>query len=336
MLNNKNRSGTILIIVSGLCALMASLSIAFIVRMKSDAEESRLVMADAQARIMLVAGLNYIQEASRLGWDDLNTPMHEESYGWIDVRDGLLGPKTSSANPNTGVLPVRKPEMGPPSKNFPIGSAGRFPMFMWERPPCAVQLTNSYNPMPQDSSHADFGLPYLRYPDPQPIINNAWEKNGPPSNVNDSNFGNPTLRTSTNLDTYLHGDPRPRTNSLGMSWFRVYRKGPATFIITCGAGGSGGHRSWATMSVDDKEPFGGDQTLWENLRAEEIIMWFEAEWNPAVGGATYQCIDNEQHPDHYQWRPFNTTHEGQSQPHARNMVGTFRYIQRLRDEPDNW
>ena len=50
MHNAQLRNGTILIIVSGLCALMASLSIAFITRMRSDAQESRLVMADTSRR----------------------------------------------------------------------------------------------------------------------------------------------------------------------------------------------------------------------------------------------------------------------------------------------
>jgi hypothetical protein len=285
---------------------------------------------------MLVAGLNYIQEAARLGWDNPTTAIHEEGYGWIDVRDGQLGPKTTSNNPNTGRLPQVRPELGPASVNFPIGKAARFPMYVWERPPCAVALTHAHNPMQTDPTRADFGLPYLRYPDPQPVVSNGWMKNGNAGAVHANFFGDPTQQVSSKKNEYLFGDATPRMNSVGLSWFRVYRKGPATFIVTCGAGGTAGHRAWNIMTTNEKAAFGNDDNLWSNLRAQEILMWFEAEWSPAVGGATYQCIDNEQRPDHYQWRPFNTTHESQSQTHARNMVGTFRYIQRLRYEPDDW
>jgi hypothetical protein len=211
-------------------------------------------------------------------------------------------------------------------------------MFVRERPPYAVALTNAYNPISTNATQPDFGLPYLRYPDPQPVVLNNWIKTSGGAAVNAGKFGDPTKRYDDNKDLYLFGDPRPRSNSIGLGWFRIYRKPPggATFIITCGSGSSGGHREWNDMSTIEQQEFGGDGAMWASLRAAEVLMWFEAEWSPAVGGATYQCIDNEQHPDHYQWRPFNTTHEAQSQTHARNMVGTFRYIQRLRFEPDQW
>jgi hypothetical protein len=170
------------------------------------------------------------------------------------------------------------------------------------------------------------------------VVNN-WTQSGGGSAVNDLNFDHGLLTPSTN--DYVHGDPRPRTNSTGMSWFRVYRSGPARFIITCGAGGTLGFRRWTDMTASDQQQFGGDNRFWQSLRSQEIICWYEVEWSPAVGGATYQCLDNEQRPDHYQWRPFNPVHESypnghQSQTHARNMVGTFRYIQRLRNEPTIW
>jgi hypothetical protein len=333
------RAGTVLIVVAGLSALIASLSLAFLARMRSDAEESRLVVADAQARIMLIAGCNYIQEAARLGWEV--TPGEREAFGWVDVRDGLEGPRTRSAAPSAGRIPAVRPEDGPRSVNFPIGTVGRFPMWVWKRTRYAIEPTVAFNPMERDPGKPGFGMPYLRHPDPQPQVVNHWSEGGDGSSVNDQNFDRGVVDPSAN--DHVHGDPRPRVTSLGLSWFRVRRTGPARFVITCGAGGTQGFRRWSDLDAAAKQEFGGEQgeSLWLSLRSQEILLWFEVEWSPAVGGATYQCIDNEQAPDHYQWRPFNPVHENypnghQSQTHARNLVGTFRYIQRLRHEPAEW
>jgi hypothetical protein len=212
-------------------------------------------------------------------------------------------------------------------------------MWVWNRTRYAIKPTVAFNPMERESGKPGFGLPYLRYPDPQPQVVNYWTEGSGGSAVNDQNFDRGLLDPSSS--DYVHGDRRPRVTSTGMAWFRVYRSGPARFIITCGAGGSLGFRAWNDMNRDEKLQFGDDANFWGDLRNQESLMWYEVEWSPAVGGATYQCIDNEQRPDHYQWRPFNPVHENypgghQSQPHARNMVGTFRYIQRLRHEPTTW
>ena len=330
------RDGTILIIVAGLSALIASLSLAFLVRMRADADESRQVVADAQARIMLVAGCNYIQEASRLGWEV--GPGEREAFGWVDVRDGLEGPKTRSVDPNTGRTPAVRPEDGPRSVNFPVGTSARFPMWVWARTPYAIKSDAVFNPIERKPTHPDFSMPYLRYPDPQPVVVNYWTPGGAGSTVNDQNFDRGIIDPSSS--DHAHGDSRRRTNSTAMAWFRVHRSGPARFVITCGAGATEGFRRWTDMTLSERQQF-GEESLWNDLRNQEVIMWYEVEWSPAVGGATYQCIDNEQRPDHYQWRPFNPVHENypgghQSQTHARNMVGTFRYIQRLRHEPAAW
>ncbi|MFT3766290.1 MAG: hypothetical protein QM820_12385 [Minicystis sp.] len=101
------RRGSILIIVSGLAAVLLVMSLTFLVRMRADGRESLLVLQEAQAHVMLQAALNYVQESSRLGWDvpesgddDLPAPAmpfvpdeHEEAFGWNDVRDGSAGPK---------------------------------------------------------------------------------------------------------------------------------------------------------------------------------------------------------------------------------------------------
>ena len=64
------RHGTILIIVAAISALMASLALTFLVRMRSDVQESETLMREAQAHIMLTAACQYIQEAARLGYDN--------------------------------------------------------------------------------------------------------------------------------------------------------------------------------------------------------------------------------------------------------------------------
>ncbi|MBA3848262.1 MAG: hypothetical protein H0X45_16655, partial [Planctomycetes bacterium] len=94
---NAQRRGTVIILVAGAAALMATLVLAFLVRMRSDGEESNQVVRDTQARIMLLAACGYVLEAGRLGYDvdpQLPDPVpHEEAYGWIDVRDGSTGPR---------------------------------------------------------------------------------------------------------------------------------------------------------------------------------------------------------------------------------------------------
>ena len=64
-----HRQGTILIIVAGISALMAAMALTFLVRMRSDVEESQLIVREAQAHIMKVAACNFIMESARLGWD---------------------------------------------------------------------------------------------------------------------------------------------------------------------------------------------------------------------------------------------------------------------------
>jgi hypothetical protein len=316
----------VLILVSGLCALIASISLAFLARMRSDGEESRLVMRDAQARIMLTAACNWIQEASRLGYDDPATPtVHEEAFGWIDVRDGSEGPKVDLAS----------------APRIPRNKPYRFPMWVWTRTRYAVQLTAAYNPIANQASASDYGMPYLRHPDPQPVVANGW-----PGAVSAATFDD-GVGGATRHD-FVHGDPAPRPGSQDLAWFRVLRTGAARFTVTCGAGGTRGFRSW--QEVQQAESSGelpgataifGSREFFQQQYDDETRLWYLVEWSPAVGGATYQCIDNEQRPDHYQWRPFNPVHENypsghQSQPHARNMVGTIRWVQRLRNEPAAW
>ncbi len=300
-----HRSGTVLVLVAGVCALLAGLALALLLRMRDDAAESALVVHDAQARMMLAAACCYVLEAGRLGLDQraggAAGATHDEGFGWIDVRDGSLGPKARRDDPAA----------------YPIGWVARCPMAAWQRPPFAVRLTVAANPMNDDPTAADFAMPFLRHADPQP--------------------------DAIDFAGFARGDPRPRPETLGLAWFRVRRTDAARFTLTCGAGSTLGYRDWADVVADGAVETFGSPSLFAALQADEVRLWYRIEWSAAVGGATYQCIDNEAGPDHHQWRPFNPIHEWwpnghQSQPHARNLVGTLRWIQRLREQParDDW
>jgi hypothetical protein len=118
------KSGSMLIVIAGLCMILLTLSVTFLAKMRTDSEESRLLVQDAQARIMLVAALQYLQESSRLGWRDASKAASDpwgdgsagyETFGWTDVRDGGIGPRgpryfnptpAGAGDPRQGSLPV--------------------------------------------------------------------------------------------------------------------------------------------------------------------------------------------------------------------------------------
>lgn len=325
----RTRSGTILIIVAGISALLASLTVTFLARMRADAEEMQLVMREAQARIMLMAACNWIQEASRVGWEPPGTPAtaNKETFGWIDVRDNKLGPKFAADNADD------------PSR-FPLRSFKRFPMYVMERPPFAIALTASYNPIrtphspdPVPFSDPAFGMPYLRHPDPQPAVDNGWDAGVPDGST----------VTAAGFSEWQRGDQRARSSSLDLSWFRIWRESGATFVVTCGAGGTKGFRAWTEMNADEQAEFSNDRTLFESLRAAEVRLWYRVEWSAAVMGMDYHMLDHSlgRERDHYMVWPINASHsvaghEYRTQTHARNMGGTIRWVQRLVNEPTHW
>ena len=68
MRHGSTRSGTILIIVAGISALLASLSLTFLLRIRDGAQSSLLVERETQARLMLHAACAYVLEAGRIGY----------------------------------------------------------------------------------------------------------------------------------------------------------------------------------------------------------------------------------------------------------------------------
>jgi hypothetical protein len=334
------RRGTILIVVAGLSALLASLALAFLVHMRSDVEEATELVNEVQAHLMLVAGCNFIQEGSRLGYDTNppavtpNTPsspyVHDEGFGWIDVRDGTLGPQDQNHQPVWATRPqFAWMDLGTGASSRP---AFRGPMYVENRPPFAIQQTVARNPISTLVGDPNYGMPLMVNPDPWPVAD-------------------PT--SGTYRSDYITGDTAANPQFYTGSWFRIYRETPATFIVTCGSGETrgwadfreltGGSRSaMAALSPNDVVYFHNDKNLFDGLKAAEVRLWYRVEWSAAIHSSDYQNVNNNfSNIDQYFWRPLNTLQEsqgagGRSQPHDTNMVGTIRWVQRLTGPPTNW
>jgi hypothetical protein len=302
--HGRARGGTVLIVVAGISALLAALAVAFVGRMRGDAEEMAITLRETQARLMLIAACQYVQESSRLGLpDDPATPGREEGFGWIDVRDGNIGPKAKE---------------GPDDDSaFPIGSSRRCPMQVLNRPPSAIQLTQCYNPIERDPAHPDFGMPYRTNPDPRPVIDD--------------------------VAAFKSGDRSPVRSSVGLSWFRLRRETPSRFLVTCGAGATAGFREWSEIVAAGAVEQFGDRGMFEDLRSQEFRMWFLIEWSGAARDSSYHDLENDlgyNLPDNYTLYPMNASHShvgaSRSQAHTRDDAGTILWMQRLRDEPAQW
>ena len=345
---HRHRSGTILIIVAGVSALMASFALAFLMHARSDIEEVSATMHDAQARIMLTAACSYISEASRLGWDpvtSLRAPRttskeHVEGHGWIDVRDGSMGPRTVTApitqaqrdgNPHPLDPTVASDPNAQGALHFPVGVPRRFPMHVWERPPYAIRQQVNYNPV--DYAGTDQGRSYLRYPDPQPALpsNRRQDPQNPAGNASE-------------WAEWVAGDNRPRQDSTAQAWFRILREPTgAVFTVTCGAGGTWGYRDWNTEVIPDGATalFNNDPELFKSLQTQEIRLWYRVEWNAATTSIDMNYL--REHHEH-KWGVSTMTYQGgggsnngySGQFMAPNMGGTIQWIQRLRHEPAVW
>lgn len=321
-----SRHGTVLIIVAGMSALLASLALTFLIRQRSSQQETIWFEQDIQARIMLVAACSYICESGRIGYDTGATAERTEAFGWIDVRDGSTGPNTRGTRA-TDVVPLFNEALlverwGRSNRDRPAWpapkSVARCPMHVLERPPFAISLNAVPNPISADASDPKFGRPFLRNADP--------------------------VAFTADPAVYFGADRQVRQTSANRAWFRVYREGPATFIITCGAGGTQGYRDWDEVVGAGASAMAaiGDQTMFNNLRQQETRLWYRVEWSPAIATAEVHNIKNawNQGPeDHYVSYGMNTSDSAinpRSQALCRNLGGTFRYVQRLRVPPTWW
>jgi hypothetical protein len=318
-------TGTVLIVVAGIAALLMSLTVAFLANMRSDIEESHAVVREAQARLVLIAALQYIQESSRLGWDNPLTPEHEEAYGWADVRDGSPGPKDRLGNPLYQVGSGVFPDIG--------GRAARFPLHVMERPPYALTNNFVYNPAPLNGALDWRDLVNYTNLDPQPAVN-TW-------------------------DEFKNGETQARPESVGLSWMRIYRERnrgsdkvePATFTITCGAGPTQGFRDWnEVIEVGQTDLFNNDRAYFYLLRSQERVMWYRTEWTSAVGGSGMGIrmrngltelpeLNKESYYKGGSYDVYSGTLAAGSDHHwwvNRNPVGSLLWIQRLDHEPADW
>lgn len=364
-----SRHGTVLIIVAGISAILAAMALTFLARMRGDVEESRLVLQHAQAKIMLAAACSYVQEASRVGYDryydadgtshparttgkridKLMTPIHEEAFGWIDARNGKTGPRDRNDKP---FFPdASMPDETRTGKWPGIGGYARCPMYRMKIPPWGVKLNAAYNPMVRDKTKTnEYLYPLLRYPDPMPVTDNKWTIAGTRSVT-----AHPMKATSATqqaemralYDEHAKGDRQPVGQTTGRAWFRVYRDGPGTFVVTCGAGGTEGFKNWDEVEDEGEEYYFGGPTsgpgVFESLRQSEIRLWYRIEWSAAVLETSYHNLHHEVARDHehYLAWPPNSSHtwsdtSKRTQTWVKNSIGTIRWTQRLMTEPTNY
>ncbi len=295
---NQARHGAVLIIVAGLAAVLASLGLGFVLRMRSDAEEGRWLVQETQARLMLNAALQYVQETARLGWDDPSTPEPEEAFGWIDIRDGRLGP--------CGPLGQRLFSLGA----YPdVGRTARCPLAVMRRPPFAISQDFNRNPMVLDASLGWSDILSVRNRDPLPAIIDPI--------------------------AFAVGDRAPRF--IGLGWFRIHRLTPARFVITCGAGATAGLRDWNEVQLVGAEAQFGTREVFDEARRGEPVMWFATEWSAAVGYNALYHYRADSDPIGFRLNEVGHPAIGDNErPNSRQFAGTFSYIQRLRDEPAAW
>lgn len=312
MNRHHHRRGSLLIIVAGVAGVLAMLALTFLAVMRADAQESLAVMRLAQARLMLTASCQYVLEASRVGYG-------QECYGWIDVRDGRLGPK-----PTVG---------GDDDSRFPIGHVVRAPMVVLRRPPYAIRPLTAPNAIESDPTRPFFGIPLLAKPDPLPVAA-TWSD-------------------------HADGDWTPRPESTNLAWFRVCRVAPAQFVVTCGTGGTQGWKDWAEVDDkaafgDDPSHFAellaGEARLWYRIEWSAAVLPDQIYSSnsdrgtrnvkyphPDLAGA---FIDHKTPMDDYRLMPTNASQQlgsgdGQSVTFTRNHGGTIRWIERLPGPPSD-
>ena len=317
---NSHRNGTILIIVAGISALLAAMALTFLVRMRSDVQESSNTVREAQAHIMMVAACNFVMEKARLGWSPKPISgglltVRREAFGWIDVRTGKPGPLDENGNKlglETAGTWDKWVDLNLTDAERP---AKRCPMYVMMRPPYAVSPRVAVNPIA--ISGPEMFMPYVAKADPQKYDN---------------------LMTPAQ---YINGDQRIDSGRHIPSWFRVWRAGPASFVITCGVGDTQGFRNWGEVVSAGQQDFfaGGGESLFAVYQAQEIRLQYLIEWSAHVASSEYALLENEFEPKQagsYLHRPINLSQDDRSQGKQVNPVGTISFIQRLINEPTHW
>ncbi|MDA3961662.1 MAG: hypothetical protein PF961_12790 [Planctomycetota bacterium] len=242
------RSGVVLVVVAGIAALLVSLAVVFLSMMRRGGDDVAQVQRSMQARMMLYAACNYVQETARLGWGS-------ESFGWVDVRGEQLpgglaggsrvGPRavSTAADPfGASLQPARS--TGGSAQAFPReGGIARCDIYVMEKPKHAVSARTRYNPMPTaDAELSDLGVlsggsytsdwrSWARFPNPEP-----WPAGLDQSMVNagasasfmahaDGTWDPGAVAPSASIAAgFAAEDARPRSGTEGLAWFRVFRE----------------------------------------------------------------------------------------------------------------
>lgn len=371
------RRGTVLLVVVGLSVVLLAMSVTYTVSIRSDAMNVRSLMLQAQGRVALNAACLYILETGRIGWG-------EEAFGWLDIRDASrldrsLAPLNASGsivthavNPLPGPrgldgrqLPKRpdngwavNPAAAPILRWPALGGAARVTMLPPELPPMAMRGLYSYNPIPRDRAA-------LAKPDMAQYVNLDPQPLGFPESESSASWSYPAGAEAAwrQGGRTVAGDPDSlATRSRGaVAWFRVFRSGFDTFIITVGGGGTQGYRDWAEVgTAGATAQFFGNPALYAELAGDERRMWFEARWSPSVAGRTDYVYSGQMQPLTNNGTGFagslalpgNTGMEliplnydvylfkkHYAQPHRSapiNQMGTISWLRRLNREPALW
>jgi hypothetical protein len=184
---------------------------------------------------------------------------------------------------------------------------------LWKRPPTAISANVAPNPIRHQPSLNWQALVNFPNRDPQPAIADPIQ--------------------------FLTGDRNLLPWSENPCWFRVHRRKPGVFIITCGAGSSGGYRNWQEIQDAGEANRWNNSAMWQAHRDQEPLFWYEVEWNAAVNvtSSGYMYLtDYSIVPNNVSKTFGNTGTFGADHPNKRNHMGTFLYLQRLEREPDRW
>jgi type II secretory pathway pseudopilin PulG len=308
---NRQRHASILIIVAGLAAILLVLVVGLISRAREEARASAVVMQEAQARLMLHAACQYVLEASRLGYDAVPLPgghpqsdppvadaiVAREAFGWTDIRGPLadpvsgsvdaVGPKDQFGYRLYDPTPIDPTDPSDYLSRWPApGAVARCPLYRKRLPPFAVSGSQITNPVVFERG----GLPYTRWAE----FTRPWPQQVRP-----------------NWSDYARGDSSAVPESLGLSWFRVYREveqdhngldDPAyaydddpevdtvdfsghhgIFVLTCGAGPTEGFRDWAEVVAAGAQAQFGSPADFLALQETEVRLWYRVEYSAAVG-----------------------------------------------------
>ncbi|MBA3683923.1 MAG: hypothetical protein H0W72_01580 [Planctomycetes bacterium] len=360
----RQRAST-LIVVSGLAMLLLSLGLTFIMRMRADAQLAVDVLNDAQARAMLVAGMSYVCETSRLGWG-------VETFGWNDIRDHAPGPR--KLNPRT--LPNRALSWTAADTAWPApGSTVRCPMYVMRRTPYAIkpltapnqiQIVATGQPIPP-GGYRDTTDGSDRIED----AGGALIDTGGLKNLGDFSRMDPVPAIASSgaalplpaadYAAFAAGDRTPLPGTREHGWFRVYREDPrdhngvddplyidpyydtidlnqgthpnvSVFVVTCGSGATAACLNYAEAASVYPNLF-LDSGHFDRVRAAERLYWYRIEWSPFLGDSNAWAYFNEG------WMSGNSIAPTPRDYYWNVVAGQFgsiRWTQRLDREPPKW